>query len=79
MLFRSLAAIPSAAEHPFYGEWIQSYASDDYAATNQALIELMNELAEGASEAQLDRLTEIFVNCSRYELGFWDMAWEMRP
>ncbi len=76
---QALAAIPSAAEHPFYGEWIQSYASDDYAATNQALIELMNELAEGASEAQLDRLTEIFVNCSRYELGFWDMAWEMRP
>ena len=21
---------------------------------------------------------EIFVNCSRYELGFWDMAWELR-
>ena len=75
---QALARIPGAAEHPFYGEWIQGYASDSYAATNQSLIELMDELAAGASGEQLARLTEIFVNCSRYELGFWDMAWEMR-
>ena len=76
---QALAKIPGAADHPFYGEWIKSYASEDYAATNQALIALMDELAEGITEAQFDRLAEIFVNCSRYELGFWDMAWEMRP
>ena len=75
---QALAAIPGAAEHPFYGEWIQGYASEDYAATNQALIELMDELAAGATEEQLAYLTDVFVNCSRYELGFWDMSWEMR-
>ena len=75
---QALARIPGAAEHPFYGEWIRGYASDSYAATNQSLIELMDELAAGASGEQLARLTEIFVNCSRYELGFWDMSWEMR-
>ena len=75
---QTLAAIPGAAEHPFYGEWIQGYASEDYAATNQALIELMDKLAAGATEEQLSYLTDIFVNCSRYELGFWDMAWELR-
>lgn len=75
---QALAKIPGAMEHPFYGEWIQGYAGADYAATNDALIELMNRLGEGASEAQVQRLTEIFVRCSRYELGFWDMAWEMR-
>ena len=76
---QALAKLPGAADHPFYGESVRSYASDDYAATNQALIDLMDELAEGITEAQFDRLAEIFVNCSRYELGFWDMAWEMRP
>ena len=76
---QALAQLPGAADHPFYGEWVRSYASDDYAATNQALIDLMDELAEGITEAQFDRLAEIFLNCSRYELGFWDMAWEMRP
>lgn len=75
---QALAAIPGAAEHPFYGEWIQSYASGEYAATNQALIELMDSLAANATEEQIAYLTEVFVNCSRYELGFWDMSWEMR-
>ena len=75
---QALAKISGAADHPFYGEWIQGYASDSYAATNQSLLELMDGLAAGASGEQLARQTDIFVNCSRYELGFWDMAWEMR-
>lgn len=75
---QALAAVPGATDHPFYGEWIRGYAGADYAATNDALLSLMNDLAKDASAAQLERLTEIFVNCSRYELGFWDMAWEMR-
>ena len=75
---QALAAVPGAKEHPFYGQWVRGYASEDYAATNQALIELMNTLAAGAGEEQLAYLTEVFVNCSRYELGFWDMAWELR-
>lgn len=76
---QALAEIPGAAEHSFYGEWIQGYASEDYAATNRALIGLMDALAVEAAPEQLAYLTEIFVNCSRYELGFWDMAWELRP
>lgn len=76
---QALAAIPGAAEHPFYGEWIRGYASEEYAATNQALIELMDSLAADAGEEQLAYLTDVFVNCSRYELGFWDMAWDMQP
>ena len=76
---QALAAIPGAAEHPFYGEWIQGSASEEYAATNQALIELMDSLAADAGEEQLAYLTDVFVNCSRYELGFWDMAWDVQP
>lgn len=75
---KALAEVSGASEHPFYGEWIQGYASEGYAATNQELIELMDLLASDATEEQISYLTEIFVNCSRYELGFWDMSWEMR-
>ncbi len=74
-----LAAVPDAAEHPFFGEWIRGYASEDYTSTNQGLIELTDSLLKDASEAQLSRLTDIFINCSRFELAFWDMSWEMRP
>ena len=75
---QALAKLPGALEHPFYGEWVQSYAGEEYAAMNQGLIDLMNQLAENVSDEQLEHLKEIFVNCSRYELGFWDMAWDMR-
>ena len=75
---QALAAIPGAAEHLFYGEWIRGYASAEYAATNQTLIELMDSLAADAGEEQLAYLTDVFVNCSRYELGFWDMAWDVQ-
>lgn len=74
---RALAAVPGAADHPFYGEWIRGYDAEEYQATNRALVRLMDSLA-AASREQTEYLTEIFVNCSRYELGFWDMAWEMR-
>ena len=72
----SLAEIPGAADHPFFGEWIQGYAGEEYQKTNRSLIELMNRLSEGLPEDQKAHLEEIFVNCSLYELGFWDMAWQ---
>lgn len=75
----ALAGLPGAAEHPFYGEWIRGYASEDYGETNRALIELTDRLTADAAESELAYLEEVFVNCSRYELGFWDMAWELRP
>ena len=75
---QELAKLPGALEHPFYGEWVQSYSGEEYADMNQGLIDLMNQLAENVSDEQLEHLKEIFVNCSRYELGFWDMAWDMR-
>ena len=67
---------PDADKHAFYGEWVQGYACDDYAQENQRLTALMEQLADGYTEAQLQRLTDIFVACSRYEAMFWDMAWD---
>ena len=72
-----LAQIPGAADHPFYGEWIRSYAGEEYQQTNAALVALMEELAASCTETEYQRLEEIFVACSRYELGFWEMAWTL--
>ena len=74
-----MEARPGAADHPFYGEWVQGYASPGYHAANLELIDLTERLAEGLSGPRLQHLVDVFVNCSRYELLFWDMAWEMRP
>lgn len=70
-----VANYPEAEKHEFYGEWVQSYASEGYAEENVRLTDLMERLTAGYSEQQLQHLTDIFVDCSRYEGMFWDMAW----
>ena len=69
---------PDAEQHPFYGEWVQGYAAPEYAEANRILVELTNRLTAEYSTRQLQHLIEIFVNCSRYELAFWDMAWQVK-
>lgn len=71
----ALAQIPGAEEHPFYGEWVRGYAGAEYQSANDALIALMDQLAQDCTETEYRRLEEIFVTCSRFELGFWEMAW----
>ena len=69
---------PQADRHPFYGEWVQGYASDEYHAANLDIIRLTEKLTAGCTEEQKKKLDEIFINCSLYEGAFWDMAWEKR-
>ncbi|WP_099205014.1 thiaminase II [Scatolibacter rhodanostii] len=73
-----LQTFPSCTNHPFYGEWVRGYADPEYANANKKLIALLEQLTADYSEKQLQRLEEIFINCSRYEAAFWDMSWEMR-
>lgn len=66
---------PACAEHPFYGEWVRGYASDEYARKNIELMRTLDRLSESYEEKRLKRLEDIFTVCSRYELAFWEMAW----
>ena len=70
-----MKACPASTEHPFYGEWIKGYASDKYAAENAVLLDTLNRLAAQYTEQQIQHLLDIFVACSRYEMAFWEMAW----
>lgn len=69
---------PQAAAHPFYGEWVSGYASEDYQKSNQRLVEFFETATGNFSEKQLLRCEDIFFTCSHYETAFWEMAWEMR-
>lgn len=75
---RMLEKYPEADRHPFYGEWVAGYACEEYHEANEELITLTERLCGELNEAQLRHLEEIFRICSRYEMSFWDMAWEMR-
>jgi thiaminase/transcriptional activator TenA len=69
------SAEPGALDHPLYREWILAYAADDFGETADRLIGLMNRLAENLPESELAKLEEHFVNASRFEYMFWDMAY----
>ena len=57
---------------PMSGTALPTYAE------SQELIDLTERLTAGCTEVHLRHLEEIFMVCSRYEMAFWDMAWEMR-
>lgn len=68
---------PAAQEHPFYGDWVKGYTDLSYSQSNTALMNTLDRLTAGYTEEQLQHLTDIFVACSRYELAFWELAWNM--
>lgn len=68
----------NALKDDFYGSWIQGYSSEEYARGNVVLLETLNQLTQNAFEEQVEHLADIFVTCSRYELAFWEMAWNKK-
>jgi len=58
-----------------YAEWIDQYASDEFADAAEWLKGEMNRLAEGKTPAERQRLVGLFVLSSRYEWQFWEMCW----
>lgn len=69
---------PESVNHPFYGEWIKGYTSEEYAKENVILLDMINKLTENYTEKEIKHLVDIFVTCSRYELAFWGMSWHMK-
>jgi thiaminase (transcriptional activator TenA) len=59
-----------------YRDWIDQYASEEFAGAAEWLrAELDREASVGTDEKK-ERLRELFLLSSRYELRFWDMCWE---
>lgn len=72
----TLVKNPKALEHPLYKEWILTYASEEYNTENNWCIELIDRLAEGLPERELQKLEEIFILSSKYEYMFWDACYK---
>ncbi|MER3420854.1 MAG: thiaminase II [Chloroflexota bacterium] len=61
---------------PRYAKWIEMYADPEFAALADWCRGLVNRLAEEAPPQTRRRMEEVFLTSSRYELAFWQMAWE---
>ena len=58
-----------------YAEWIDQYASREFAATSEWLRGELDRVGDGIGPASRARLIELFVLSSRYEWRFWEMCW----
>ena len=68
---------PDSVNHEFYGDWIKGYASDEYSKENIVLFEMLEKLTAHYTDEQKQHIVDIYVACSRYELAFWDLSWNM--
>lgn len=72
-----VARYPNALSDERYGAWFAGYVSDAYRQTNQDLIDRIDALGASVDEAAAQHLCEIFENCCRFDLRFWDMVYTM--
>lgn len=58
-----------------YAEWVDMYAGEEFTELTDWCKELMNEVADDATENDRERYRELFRTSARYEYRFWDAAW----
>ncbi len=58
-----------------YAEWIRTYSDEEFSQLTQWCLDLMDEVAADAPDADCDRYRELFRTSARYEYRFWDAAW----
>ena len=59
-----------------YQSWIDTYASDEFAAVVQKAIDITNTYALTASPENLAKMEEVFIKTSQLEWMFWDSAYK---
>ncbi|MGP7816466.1 thiaminase II [Niallia sp. 01092] len=72
---KELSQKPGAIDDEFYGEWISMYSSAEFGELATWCINLFDDLTAGKPESELAKLEEIFLNTTRFEYMFWDMAY----
>ena len=61
-------------EENFYVPWIKEYASEEFRQCTEEWIDYIDEICENISEDEKERLKDIFIKSSLYEMEFWNMA-----
>jgi thiaminase/transcriptional activator TenA len=58
-----------------YARWIDTYASDEFAAQVDELLRIVDRHAEALGPDGRERFAAIWLQGCRYEWRFWDAAW----
>jgi len=70
-----LAKQPAPSEKRF-AKWVAMYSSSEFAELAQWCRDLVDTLATGLPERDVQKLETAFSTSSRYEWQFWEMAWK---
>jgi thiaminase (transcriptional activator TenA) len=62
---------------PIYQDWLKAYGSETFAALVQQQLNLVDRLGARAPAHESRRMTEHFMQSSRYEYLFWDDAYRL--
>jgi thiaminase (transcriptional activator TenA) len=62
---------------PIYRDWIKAYGSETFADLVQQQLNLVDRLGVRAPAYESRRMTEHFIQSSRYEYLFWDDAYRL--
>jgi thiaminase/transcriptional activator TenA len=62
-----------------YVRWIDMYASPEFAELAAWCRTVVDEVAREAGGTTRARMQEVFLECSRLELAFWDASWRLEP
>lgn len=68
-----MASLPA---EPLHADWVSMFGSATYAALVAETTGLLDRLADPGDAAALERLSWIFDTSTRYEVQFWDMAYD---
>jgi len=64
-------------KEPRCAAWIRMYSDPEFEALAKWCRSLVDRLADGQPEEELNRMREAFLTSSRYELMFWEMAYRL--
>ncbi|WP_434799635.1 thiaminase II [Terrisporobacter vanillatitrophus] len=63
-------------ENNYYAAWIESYSCEEYRMCAKKNIDFSNELCKNIDDNKKEKLKEIFIKGSLYEMEFWNMAYK---
>ncbi len=69
------AGEPESAPH--YAEWIRTYASEESKTVALEARAICDRAAAEAGPTELAAMREAYITCTRYEIAFWQMAWDL--
>ncbi len=62
-------------DHELYADWIAMYSSEEFTELARWCLDLMDDVAAAATDAERERYRRLFLTSARYEYLFWDAAW----